>query len=91
MTSANADRLRYRLTKHAKKMMIERSIKIARIDQVLSHPSVVLRDKEEPALRHALGRIPELSDRILRVVYNESIVPWIVVTAFLDRKAGRWL
>jgi hypothetical protein len=49
------------------------------------------KDKEDPRLRHALGRIPEHGDRILRVVYNTTIEPWSVVTAFFDRKAGRVL
>ena len=72
-------------------MMVERGIKTAWIDQVLAHPLAIMEDKEDPTLRHALGRVPELGDRILRVIYNGCTVPWIVITAFLDRKAGRVL
>ena len=56
---------------------------------MLSEPLRVERDKEDGALRHALGRIPERSDRVLRVVYNETVTPWSVVTALFDRKARK--
>ena len=36
-------------------------------------------------LRHALARIPERDDRVLRVVYNENVHPWRIVTAYFDR------
>jgi hypothetical protein len=49
----------------------------------------LVKDKEDPALKHALGRIPECGNKVLRVIYNESIKPWSVVTAFFDRKAGK--
>jgi hypothetical protein len=38
-----------------------------------------------------VGRIPERGDLVLRVVYNETVLPWSVVTAFFDRKASRML
>jgi hypothetical protein len=88
---ADKCRVQYRLTAHAKKTIAERGISLAWIDRVLGNPLVLESDKEDPTLRHALGRIPERSDRILRVVYNETVKPWSVVTAFLDRKAGRVL
>ena len=56
-----------------------------------SRPLTVEADKEDPKLRHALGRIPERGDRVLRVVHNETVMPWSVITAFFDRKAGRVL
>ena len=42
-------------------------------------------DKVRFVLKHALRRIPEYDDRILRVVYNETSEPWRVVTVFFDR------
>jgi hypothetical protein len=83
--------LRYRLTAHAQMMIAERGISETWIDYVLAHPLALERDKEDLTLRHALGRIPERGDKILHVVYNETMQPWSVVTAFFDRKAGRIL
>jgi len=37
-------------------------------------------------LRHALARIAERGDRVLRVVYNASVNPPRVVTAYFDRR-----
>ena len=82
---------RYRLTAHAQRTIAERGISLIWLDRVLSHPLTVEADKEDPKLRHALGRIPERGDRVLRVVHNETVMPWSVITAFFDRKAGRVL
>jgi hypothetical protein len=80
---------RYRFTAHAQDAIAERGISISWVERVLSFPITVERDKQDPALRHAIGRIPERDDRILRVVYNDTVKPQRVVTAFFDRKAGR--
>ncbi len=61
------------------------------VARILMAPTVVEPDSEDPALRHALGRIPERQDRVLRVVYNQSVTPWRIVTVYLDREAGRRL
>ena len=42
-------------------------------------------DKVDPELRHALGRIIEHDDRILRVVYNVTLNPWRIVPVYFDR------
>jgi hypothetical protein len=68
-----------------------RSIPLAWIHQVLMNPLASERDKEDPALMHAFGRISERGDSILRVVYNETTEPWLIVTAFFDRRVGRIL
>jgi hypothetical protein len=72
-------------------MMAERGIQRSWIDRVIACPLALERDKEDPTLQHALGRVPERSDRILRVVYNDTVRPWSVVTIFFDRKAGKIL
>jgi hypothetical protein len=38
------------------------------------------------ALTHALAKIPECGDRVLRVVYNAYVDPLRVVTAYFDRR-----
>jgi hypothetical protein len=87
----NARRIHYRLTKHARKTIAERGISCAWIDRVLACPLALKRDREDATLLHALGRVSERDDRVLRVVYNDTVKPWSVVTAFFDRKAGRVL
>jgi hypothetical protein len=83
--------LQFQLTGHAKTALAEREISVSWIFSVLADPLVLENDKEDPELMHALGRVPERGDRILRVVYNQTTRPWLVVTAFFDRKAGRIL
>lgn len=51
--------------------MAERRIPAAWVERILQSPERIELDKSDPALRHALGRIIEQDDRILRVVYNE--------------------
>jgi hypothetical protein len=69
-------------------MIGERKISSDWIGRVLAHPLMVEQDREDPELRHALGRIPEHGDRILRVIYNATMKPWSVITAFFDRRMG---
>lgn len=42
-------------------------------------------DNSDKELRHALGRIAECGDRVLRVIYNDTTTPWRIVTAYFDR------
>ncbi len=91
MTPTPRGRVQYRLTKHAEETIAARRISRTWVERVLAEPLALERDKEDPTLRHALGRVPEHGDMILRVVYNETTLPWSVVTAFFDRKAGRVL
>jgi hypothetical protein len=79
----------YALTAHATTVLAERQIPLAWVARVLAAPALTEPDRDDPALRHALARIPEHGDRVLRVVYNEQTTPWRVVTAYFDRNAGR--
>ncbi len=75
----------YVLTAHATKVIAERGIPLAWIERALASPAKVENDRRDPTLRHALVRIPEHGDRVLRVIYNETAQPWEVVTAYFDR------
>lgn len=72
-------------TAHALAVMAERKIRQAWADRVMDAPVLVLDDRTDPALKHALGRISERADRVLRVVYNDQTDPWRIVTAYFDR------
>lgn len=70
---------------HAETVITERSIKLEWLERVLSKPEKVAADRNDPDLKHALGRIPEHGIGVLRVVYNVSARPVRVVTVYFDR------
>jgi hypothetical protein len=76
---------RFLLTDHASEVLRERGISVEWVRRVLTHPHLRLPDAEDPDLLHALAPIAEREDRVLRVVYNEKIDPWRVITAYFDR------
>ena len=76
----------FALTVHAGTVLRERSIELAWVERVLLNPQTLEADKYDARLRHALGRISERGDRVLRVVYNPGQQPWAVITAYFDRK-----
>jgi hypothetical protein len=78
-------KIHYALSNHARTVIAERDIPEAWVERVLADPERTGPDASDPALRHALGRIPGQGDRVLRVVYNETVRPWRVVTAYFDR------
>lgn len=65
----------YELSAHAARVLEEREIPVAWVERVLSLPERMEPDAVDPALRHALRRIPERDDRVLRVIYNQAIQP----------------
>jgi Domain of unknown function (DUF4258) len=77
--------LTFVLSAHAVNVMAERSISAEWLERVLSNPEKVEADDTDPDLQHALGRISEHGNRVLRVVYNGSVKPVKVVTAYFDR------
>lgn len=75
----------FALTIHAKVVIAEREIQMEWVARILTNPQRMETDSEDPALGHALGRIPEHGDRVLRVVYNKTVKPWRIVTVYFDR------
>jgi len=78
--------IRYELTAHAATVIAERAIDIAWVERVLVKPEQIEADNADPLLKHAIARIPERDGRALRVVYNASVDPIRVVTAYFDRR-----
>ncbi|MGH7229605.1 MAG: DUF4258 domain-containing protein [Burkholderiales bacterium] len=76
---------KYVLSAHAEIVVKERSIRSEWLERILEKPEKTQKDNEDPKLTHALGRISEQGDRVLRVIYNPTIDPLIVVTAYFDR------
>lgn len=77
------------LTRHAKHMLRERRIAREWVERALNRPAWTEPDKGSRTLRHALCGIEERGDLILRVVYDPSVNPRRVITAFFDRGARR--
>ena len=75
----------YTLTAHATVVLAERAIPVAWVTHVLEYPERTEPDQTDPALIHALGRIREFGDRVLRVIYNDTTTPKRIVTAYFDR------
>lgn len=75
----------YQLTGHAQQVISARQIPVEWIVRVLQAPQKVESDAQDPELVHALARIPENGDRVLRVVYNETTELWRIVTVYFDR------
>jgi hypothetical protein len=70
-------------------MLRERGILPAWVSFVLEAPEATEPDKVDPALCHALRRIPDHGNRVLRIVHDPRCSPVRIVTLFFDRKASR--
>ena len=79
------------LTQHARDNMALYSLDPAWIEATIARPQHVDRDPDDAALIRAWRRIPERGGRALRVVYRPAAADMVVVTAFFDRGATRWL
>jgi hypothetical protein len=78
------DLLIFRLTDHGRKRCLQRKIELDWITKTLTYPARIESDKEDPDLTHALQIIPERGFRVLRVIFNETVEPITVVTAYFD-------
>jgi hypothetical protein len=74
------------LTDHATKRCMRRGINEAWIREALENPATIEQDTHDSDLVHVLWPVPEKEFRILRVIYNETVHPVAVVTAFFDSK-----
>lgn len=75
----------YALTGHAAEVIYAREISKEWIVRVLMHPRKTEADRNDPELRHALASILEREDRVLRVIYNHTTNPLLIVSVYFDR------
>lgn len=80
--------VQYRLTAHARAVSVERAIEMVWVEQTLQQPEKIEDDRMDKNLRHALKRIAERGGRALRVVYDPRLEPWLIITAYFDRRKG---
>lgn len=72
------------LTAHAEVVITERNIQLRWIRQVLNCPEKIEVDGADPELAHALAKVAEHGDRVLRVVHSRTL-PTRIITAYFDR------
>lgn len=77
--------VKFELTVHAQTVAQARAIEAAWVASTLAAPELLLPDRDDPELMHALAKIPARENRVLRVVYNATTNPARVVTVFFDR------
>ncbi len=71
-------------TAHARQRMIKRQLQAAWIERVIANPDRIEMDETDAELEHRLGRVPELADRVLRVIVSKT-KPMRVITMHLVR------
>jgi hypothetical protein len=72
-------------TKHALQRLAKRQLRQAWVERAVSEPARIEPDQEDAALEHRLAVVPELANRVLRVIVSRD-EPKRVITAHLDRK-----
>jgi hypothetical protein len=71
-------------TEHALLRMAKRAIKPEWVERVIRNPAFRHDDDNDPELEHCLAKVPELANRVLRVIVSKS-EPRRVVTLYPDR------
>ena len=77
--------MQHQLFKHAAKVLEERQISIAWLEQTLSFSELTLPDPYDTEVERRFRKIPECEGRVLRVAVNVTVTPNRVVSVFFDR------
>ncbi len=72
-------------TEHALQRMAKRQLREEWIERVVGNPSRTEPDAADATLEHRLAAVPELANRVLRVIVSKD-EPKRVITAHLDRR-----
>ena len=72
-------------TEHALARLAKRQLKPDWIERAVTSPARIEPDTEDPALEHRLAAVPELANRVLRVIVSKD-EPKRVIAAHLDHK-----
>ena len=65
---------------------MRRKIQPEWIKHALEYPVRIESDSDDGSLVHAIWPVPEKGYRVLRVIYNETVNPVAVVTAYFDNE-----
>jgi uncharacterized DUF497 family protein len=72
-------------TEHVRRRMAKRKLREEWIERVVNNPLHIEPDEVDTTLEHRLAAVPELANRVLRVIVSKD-EPKRVITAHLDRK-----
>lgn len=72
------------LTEHARKRCARRGIKDEWIAAALQSPHETFPDLIDPEVTHVRFKLPERGFRTLRVVFNDTVDPVRIITAFFE-------
>jgi hypothetical protein len=72
-------------TEHALRRLAKRELREEWVQRAVDNPVRIEADEVDSALEHRLGVVPELANRILRVIVSKD-EPKRVISAHLDRK-----
>ena len=61
-------------TQHAVARMAKRQLQPAWVERVVASPDLVEDDDVDSELEHRLGKVPELANRVLRVILLLSLI-----------------
>ena len=78
--------MEFTLTAHARKRCMMRKIRHEWIKNALDHHLRIENDPEDSSLIHVLWPVPAKGYRVLRVIYNETVSPVSIVTAYFDNE-----
>lgn len=78
-----------RFTKHAREAMTIRRIAPEWIESTIVAPDRVEADPRHPERTRSYRAVPEFRGRILRVVYRQDGMDYIVITVHFDRGDGQ--
>ena len=79
------------LTKHAQQNVARDGLDLAWIEATITKRQHEDRDPKDATLRRAWRSVPQRGGHVLRVVFRPAGTDIVVVTAFFDRGARRWL
>jgi len=80
--------MNFTLTDHARKRIAQRQINLEWIKDALDYPARIESDPDDGTLAHVLRPIAERGFRVLRVIYDETVDPLVVVTAYFDSEVN---
>ncbi len=78
---------RVRFTQHARTALAERELAVEWIERVVFNPQWTEPDRIDPDVVRYFGAIPERDGRVLRVAAVETVSEFLIISAFLDRRA----
>jgi hypothetical protein len=72
-------------TEHVLQRMAKRQLRVEWVERTVNNPVHIEPDGVDASLEHRLAPVPELANRVLRVIVSVD-EPRRVITAHLDRK-----